>query len=179
MQLPRLVVICFENRGRPIEEAFTISSQKGCHYEIRGTLEKVRQNPNPKGRTTTKNTIVSILQQRMDKQTSEQFWAVTALTGMNAFVMSQQEKIIAVLPSWAVFRAITFATGYGVYYLIDRHKRYYFYRAELANLLQDEQDVPDFLKTCPDTLKGRSLVGIIFYVSWILGMWLPSLIVYL
>jgi hypothetical protein len=38
-----------------------------------------------------KNTIVPILQQRMDKCTNEQFWATGAIIGLNAFLLSQNK----------------------------------------------------------------------------------------
>ena len=123
-----------------------------------------------------KEAIVSLLQQWADKCTTEQFWAVATLTGMNAFVITQKKDLLAASPTWAIIVVITILTIYGTYYVIHRHASYFFFRAELAKLLEGEADAPDFLKTCPPIWKGSSLSGVIFYVMWIVGLWLLSVI---
>ena len=117
-----------------------------------------------------KEAIVNVLQQRMNKCTSEQFWAVATLTGFNAFIISQKEDILAALPSWGVLVAVGLATAWGVYYIIHRHIGYYFLCGELAELLKNEPGIPAFLKTCPNKWRGPSLTGVIFYAGWVLGL---------
>jgi len=132
--------------------------------------------------------MVTLLQQRMDKCTTEQFWAVTTLTGLNLFIISekrnivrvlQKTSIIGVLPNWFILSIVTVATFYGAYFIIQRHISYYQYRADLAKLLQGEKDVPDFLKKCPDKWKGHSLSGVLFHTGWIIALWLMDLFAYI
>ena len=124
-----------------------------------------------------KEALLNLLQQRADKCTTEQFWAVATLSGMNAFVISQKRDLLTALPPWAIILIITIPTIYGTLYVIHRHTRYYVYRGALATLLQDEASAPVFLKTCPPTWKGKSsLSGVLFYVMWIVGLWALSVI---
>ncbi len=123
-----------------------------------------------------KEALLGLLQQRADKCTTEQFWAVATLSGMNAFVIAQKKDLLTALPAWAVILIITVPTIYGTYYVIHRHTSYYVYRAALAKLLQNEADAPAFLKKCPPTWKGKSLSGVVFYVMWIVGLWAVSFV---
>ena len=127
-----------------------------------------------------KETIVSILQQRMDKCTSDQFWAVGFLTGLNAFVILQKRtNALASVPCWAILLGTTVFTVYGAYYIIACHRNFYLYRSEQAKLLRVEPYVPDFLKRCPSPRELSSLRGVGLYVLWISLMWLATLITYL
>ena len=126
-----------------------------------------------------KAAIINLLQQWADKCTAEQFWAVATLTGMNAFVITQKRDLLDVSPAWAVIAVVTILTIYGTYYVIHRHVSYYFFRAELAKLLGDEEEAPEFLKKCPPVWKGSSLSGVVFYVVWIVSLWVLSIIVIL
>ena len=72
-----------------------------------------------------KNTIVPILQQRMDKCTNEQFWVTGAITGLNAFLLSQNETIRLFFPSWAILAVSTIIFISAGFYMLNRHVGYY------------------------------------------------------
>ena len=117
-----------------------------------------------------KHTILSILQQRMDKCTNEQWWAVAALTAADAFIVTRHTNVGSNL--W-VFVAITVATIWGICIIIQRHFAYHRNRAAMALLVEDEQDVPAFLKSRPNAWSFRSVLsGVLFYVVWVLLGWI-------
>ena len=115
-----------------------------------------------------KETIIALLQQRMDKCTTEQFWAVASLTAADAFVVSGRDQLLQSLPRWVLLSLITFASAYGVLFVIQRHLGFYRNRDAMARLLADERDVPDFLRDEPRRRSFNSLSGVMFYVGWIL-----------
>lgn len=119
--------------------------------------------------TRMKDTIVPLLQQRMDKCTNEQFWAVASLTAADGFVVATHRDIAERIPPWFVLGAITTATIYGIWFVIQRHFAYYRNRKAMASLLAHEQDVPEFLKHKPNLCSINSLSGVVFYVSWIVA----------
>ncbi|UCC81250.1 MAG: hypothetical protein JSW64_07810 [Candidatus Zixiibacteriota bacterium] len=114
-----------------------------------------------------KETIATILQQKMDKCTTEQFWATGAITGLNAFLISQTAPITALISNWAVVVASLFLALYGIYFVIHRHISYFVLHKELAELLKDEPIVPASIKIKPNKWKGHNLSGIVFFVVWI------------
>jgi len=124
----------------------------------------------------------------MDKCTTEQFWAVTTLTGLDLSIISEKRNIIRVLqstsiigvpPNWFILSIVTAATIYSAIFIVHRHISYYRHRADLTKLLQGEKDVPDFLKKCPDKWRGHSPSGILFYNGWIVALWLMDFFAYI
>lgn len=126
-----------------------------------------------------KATLVSILQQKMDKCTTEQFWAVAVITGLNGFLISQNSVIKSAIPGLAIVIAVTILTGYGIFYVIHRHESYYSFRSEQVEFLKDEIDIPPSLKWKPESLRKSCFTGVVFYVGWILTGWLATLTTYL
>ena len=114
-----------------------------------------------------KPTIIPLLQQRMDKCTTEQFWAVAALTAADGFAITSAKSIVAAVTRCSVLFVLTIAVVWGVLFIIGRHRAYYKNRAAMVTLLQGEQDVPDFLKTPADPWSFNSLSGVVFYVGWV------------
>ena len=115
-----------------------------------------------------KDTLIILLQQRMDKCTTEQFWAVASLTTADGFVINCWSQITESVPAWMILGAITWATMYGAIFIISRHIAYYHNRRELARLLADVDIAPANLKRMPSLRSYNSLSGVVFYVSWIL-----------
>ena len=69
--------------------------------------------------------------------------------------------------------AITAATIWGICIIIQRHFAYHRNRAAMALLVEDEQDVPAFLKSRPNAWSFRSVLsGVLFYVVWVLLGWI-------
>ncbi len=115
-----------------------------------------------------KATMISLLQQRMDKCTTEQFWAVAILTGSDVFIITQSQNLAAKICYWILLVGITIATLWGVGFIIERHCGWYRSRVTLASLLQDEPDVPESLKGSPNIWYWKSVVfGFGFYVIWV------------
>ncbi|MHC4298822.1 MAG: hypothetical protein ACYS7Y_16210 [Planctomycetota bacterium] len=115
-----------------------------------------------------RKTVVSILQQRMDKCTSEQFWIVAAITGMDAFLLSQRSTITAYINTVAILAVLAIVTVYGVLFVVHRHKAYYDNRDLMQTLLKNESDVPDSMKFEVNAWSLSELTGVTFYASWVL-----------
>lgn len=49
-----------------------------------------------------KDALLGVLQQRMDTCTTEQFWAVGAITGLDAFLLTQAAQVKLVVQSYLV-----------------------------------------------------------------------------
>lgn len=122
-----------------------------------------------------KNTIVALLQQRMDKCTNEQFWATGAITGLNAFLLSQNKTVCLFFSSWAILAVSTVISIYGIFYVCCRHGDYYTTREAMAKLLRGENNIPDFMTK---EVKNCSLIGLTFYSGLIVVGWISVIIVY-
>ena len=125
-----------------------------------------------------KSALVSILQQRMDKFTREQFWAVGTVTALNGILILQHEDIVSKLPAVAIGAASTIATLYGAVFIVHRHKAYYSISGEQATLLQNSIEAAEFLRTVRRPWQISSLLGTVFYLGWIVGSWLATMHVY-
>ena len=149
-----------------------------------------------------KNTIVAILQQRMDKCTNEQFWATGAIIGLNAFLLSQNKTICLFFSSWAILAVSTVICIYGIFYVRNRHDDYYTIREAMAKLLRKEKNIPVFMtekvkiwtvcgliKSFWHHIQGNmdekvkirslcSLIGLTFYSGLIVVGWIGVIIVY-
>jgi lysylphosphatidylglycerol synthetase-like protein (DUF2156 family) len=115
-----------------------------------------------------KSVIVPLLQQRMDKCTTEQFWAVAALLAADGFIVDKRAVLVAALPRWLLLVFVTVAGAYGVWFIVQRHIGYYRYRDDLAVLLAPEKDVPEFLRHEPRPHSLNRFSGVTFYVLAVL-----------
>jgi hypothetical protein len=115
-----------------------------------------------------KSVIIPLLQQRMDKCTTEQFWAVAALLASDGFIIDKRDALIAALPWWVLLVFVTIASAYGIWFIIQRHIGYYRYRDDLAVLVAREPDVPEFLRHEPRRHSLNTLSGVTFYVVAVL-----------
>ena len=128
-----------------------------------------------------KNTIVAILQQRMDKCTNEQFWATGAITGLNAFLLSQAKTILTLFPSWAILAVSTVTCISGIFYVRSRHVDYYATREAMAKLLRNEKNIPNIPNFMTEKVKiwtVCSFIGLTFYSGLIVVGWIGVTIVY-
>jgi hypothetical protein len=114
-----------------------------------------------------KTTIVMLLQQRMDKCTNEQFWAVAATTGMNAFLLSQKTTISSCINTTALLIILAVVTIYAIFFIINRHIGYYQNWNAMQNFLENESDVPNFMKLQLNPRSWKQLSGVVFYISWV------------
>lgn len=125
-----------------------------------------RQPPEP---TTmegdVKETIATILQSRMDKCTSEQFWAAGVVAALDAYLIAQREEIIEVVPKYIVIGLTLIVGAYAWYFVVDRHKAYYRFVDDLATVLEGEASVPASIKTRWQPWEGHSWSGVLFYVG--------------
>lgn len=112
--------------------------------------------------------IVSILQTRMDKCTTEQFWAVAAVTALNAYLLSEKHTISSSFPVWAVLGIVIAVAGYAIYFVVNRHIAYVTLGNGLADLLAEDESLPAFLREHHHPWKGHSVSGLVFYCGGIL-----------
>lgn len=117
-----------------------------------------------------KGSLISLLQSRMDKCTSEQFWAVGIITGLSVFLISESSIIQERLPncSFIVILAQVFLSAYGIIIVVHRHVSFYRLERELSLLLETEKNAPEMLKQKHAWWEVHTLSGVVFYTVWIL-----------
>lgn len=111
--------------------------------------------------------IAGILQTRMDKCTTEQFWAVAAVAALCAYLLSERQSIRSLFSVWAVLGVVLIVACYGIYFVVNRHIAYFRLRNALADLL--DESLPAFLRERHHPWKGHSPSGLVFYCGGILG----------
>ena len=116
--------------------------------------------------------LIAMLQQRMDKTTNEQFWMVGAITALNAFLVAQADDVSTNLPDAMVIAVAALLAGYGVLFVVERHHAYYSLRNDVAELVQDEELAPRWLKSRPRRWRWPHASGVAFYVVWMTMTWL-------
>jgi hypothetical protein len=116
-----------------------------------------------------KEALAAILQQRMDGCSRDQAWAVTAVSGLNGLLVAGATDVGRIVPAWCAVSAVLLAGAYAVYYTIDRHHRYYLYRASLAELVATEEAAPNWMKVAPTAAQPKTWIGSAFFTAWIIG----------
>jgi hypothetical protein len=111
--------------------------------------------------------VTQILQMRMDKCTSEQFWAVGAVTALNAYLLSQKSTLQGLIPVWAVLGLTVALVVYAVYFVIHRHVAYFDLLNDLVDMLKDEAGMPRLLRMRHQPWKVSNLSGVAFYCGCI------------
>ena len=117
----------------------------------------------------SRDTLLSILQQRMDKCTTEQFWAIAALTTLYAAIITKREIFLPGIPKWVVAIALSTTAFYGLFFVFHRHKAFYDYRKDFAELLEQCSFAPRFMKEARSAWEVRQFTGLLFYCAWIFG----------
>ena len=112
--------------------------------------------------------LISLLQSRLDKCTTEQFWAVGVITGLSAFLISESTIIKEKLPYYSIIVVQLILSAYGIYFVVHRHISFYELEGELSCLLKDEEIAPKMLKEKHNPWEGHALSGVVFYTGWIL-----------
>ena len=65
----------------------------------------------------------SLKQTRKDKCTTEQFWAVATVLGVNAFLLTQRTDL-SFVPPWVVIVHSALISFYAAWFVVDRAKAY-------------------------------------------------------
>lgn len=115
-----------------------------------------------------KGNLISLLQSRMDKCTTEQFWAVGVITGLSALLISQSSIIQDKLPNYLVIVAQVILSAYGICFVVHRHVSFCKLERELSLLLKNETNAPKMFKQKHDWWEWCTLSGVVFYTVWIL-----------
>lgn len=128
-----------------------------------------------------KEAVADILQTRMDKCTTEQFWAVGALTAFGAFLISQKASILneAELPAWAVVAASLLLALYVAYLIVQRHTAYYALLTQLIDLVTTDSSLPQSVRDTISGWRGHSLSGVSFYLACDVCVTIAILVTYL
>jgi len=93
-----------------------------------------------------KDTFINILQQRMDKTTTEQFWVVALIYGLNGVLIFKKAVIISFLDKWVIITFSLFVTIIGTVYILQRMKTYIEATKEISQLISNEKDAPDSMR---------------------------------
>ena len=120
-----------------------------------------------------------MFQQRMDKCTNEQFWAVAALSALYAAAVSQAGTTLPGIPKFLIAVALSASAFYGLFFVVHRHKAYYDYRKDITELVKDCAFAPAFLKETRSAWELSRLTGLIFYSAWIFGGYVVTMYVLL
>lgn len=112
-----------------------------------------------------KEAIAGILQTRMDKCTTEQFWAIGALTAVGAFLICQKSCLLVELPAWSIIVTSVTSALYVAYLVIQRHIAYFALLAQLVELVTTDPSTPESIKGTVQPWRGHSLSGVIFYLA--------------
>ena len=123
-----------------------------------------------------KSSIMAVLQQRMDKCTTEQNWIVALLLAINGVITAKPNLIPDRIPHVAALSVTLALSLYVVLYCLERHCSYYRNRMALSKLLEEEPDSPDFLRECPKLWTFRTAMGIAVQIVLIMGSWIVSMI---
>jgi fatty acid desaturase len=127
----------------------------------------------------SKGDLLRMFQQRMDKCTNEQFWAVATLSALYATAITQAAAALPGVPRWLIAVALSASAFYGLFFVGHRHKAYYDYRKDISKLVGDCPFAPDFMKTIGSAWELSRLTGIIFYSAWIIGGYVVAMYVLL
>jgi hypothetical protein len=129
---------------------------------------------------TIKAAMIALLQQRMDKCTTEQFWTVATLTAADAFLLTKGQELETHFSYSFIILALAFLTGWGMWIIINRHRYYYLNQCDLKSLLRNEKDIPYYLNQLPEsTWKGDALSGVVFYLLWVVfGFLMVSIVLH-
>lgn len=116
-----------------------------------------------------RETVVLLMHDRMQKDINEQFWAVATVSGMSAFLLVNREELVSELSSKAILFGFGVVVAYALFFILHRHNRYHRRRCELIDFLKAE-DVPASLRQNRNRWFGVALLGVGFYVGWIVLM---------
>jgi len=118
-----------------------------------------------------KEALLHVYQQRLDKCTSEQFWAVALLASLCAFVLLQRSSL-APIPAWIVGLGVALTTFAAAAFVYSRHRIYLFYDARLVELARGSgvgADLPHPAERTPSKRLALSS-GVVFYLALSAGM---------
>ena len=100
----------------------------------------------------------------MDKCTTEQFWVVVAMNGVNAFVIANLENISSLELSTNAIVAVLWAlASVSFLYVLSRHFMYYKLKTAQADLFTKADDLKEFFET--RTKKGKPKYSFLFKKS--------------
>ena len=121
--------------------------------------------------------MATILQHRMDKCGSDQLWAVAVVTGLAVFTVTHKSTLTNTLPLWIIIASITGLTIFAIGFVLHRHHGYYKNVGALISILQNDPECPDLLKDSPPrSWELRTLIGSGFYLVWIIGAGVISIV---
>jgi hypothetical protein len=124
-----------------------------------------------------KDIFIDILQRRMDKTATEQFWVVALIYGLNGVLIFKKVAIISFLNKWVIITFSLFVTIIGTVYILQRMKTYIEATKEISQLISNEKDAPDSMRH-PSRWGGISPLGYGFYIFVIWVVWVATLIRY-
>jgi hypothetical protein len=122
-----------------------------------------------------KDQLLQLYQQRLDKCTTEQFWAVALLGTLCGFVLLHRDAFSPV-PLPLVGVAVAFTALVAAAYVYTRHRIYLFYDGLLVDLLREEGLGAGLLhpRDRSRTKQAALLSGVLFYLAVSLGMGLGT-----
>jgi len=126
-----------------------------------------------------KKELAGILQTRMDKCTTEQFWMVMAMTGVNGLVIASPAEIAKTGIHAVVLAIVLGLAAAGAFlYLLSRHKMFFALRAEQLAIFDSDEELhayyknrarPEFMKPEGQRVWWFGMTGIVMYSAWVLA----------
>lgn len=113
---------------------------------------------------------MSVLQTRMDKCTTEQFWTVTTFATFNLAIIAEpiKKSLTNTFPNWLVVLTTVLFGLFSIMYLIDRHLEYIRMWHSMARFLEGKV-VPDaFSFRAQYAARRPGLSGVTLYSGYII-----------
>jgi hypothetical protein len=110
-----------------------------------------------------KDTLISILQQRMDKCTSQQFWSVTTASGITFFYLSHAQEIGMPFLKLAILAILVI----NWLYIANAHIVYYSNQSIQARLISEGNTSAKELEKSGNPSSKNLLHGVALFTIWI------------
>ena len=122
-----------------------------------------------------KGTFVGILQTRMDKCTTEQFWVAGADAAFSAYLISAADTLKSDINAYAVVVFALIVAVYAACFIVNRHTTFYRMSSEQVSIAKDDPDCPPLLRYEPK----QNLSGVVFYIGVVLAGTIGVLVAFL
>jgi len=126
-----------------------------------------------------KETIIQVMNNKMDKCTTEQFWVVAAITGLNAFLIINSKVVSTYFAKWQILLFTGVFCCYGLWFVINRHRAYWKLQKDLVDYLHEENNLPTVLREKPWPWSFKYFSGVALYSLIILVTSVGTLLVIL
>lgn len=100
----------------------------------------------------------------MDKCQSEQRWASAGVLAIHALIISQKDYFTCCISKDAIILGLVVLSLAAYGFILERKHTYYLYRKDIAKLLDNDTNAPDFMKDQTKTMvSGNGMIWLLIY----------------